>query len=188
MFKKRIFTLRTLLGNTSGLIQALPASINARRRKRINYSFAEKLRLAATAVNGCIYCSYGHTKFAMEAGLTRQEIDQLLKGEVAAVVDESEAPALLFAQHFAESGGKPESRMLFQLYTLYGPELAKDILTYVREIQFGNLCGNTFEAFLSRLKGNAARGSNPVFEILFFLLALPVLGPIHIHMRRKQKG
>ena len=187
MFKKRIFTFRTLTADTFALISGLPASINARRQNRISPAFAEKLRLAATSVNRCVYCSYGHTILAMRAGLTREEIDNLLNGETESSVDEHEAPGLLFAQHYAETAGRPESRMLYQLYTLYGPQQAKDILTYLREIQFGNLCGNTFEAFLNRLKGNAASGSNPVFEAVFFILNLPVLGPLHILMRRGKR-
>jgi len=185
MFKKRIFTIRILAADTGAVIRGLPSSIKARREKRISPSFAEKLRLAATSVNKCIYCSYGHTILAMRAGLTREEIDNLLNGSIEKSADEHEAPGLLFAQHFAETGGRPESRMLYQLYTLYGQERARDILAYLREIQFGNLSGNTFEAFLNRLKGNAAPGSNPLFEALFFIFSLPVFGPLHILVRRK---
>lgn len=187
MFKKRIFTFRTIVSNSLAIITGLPASINARRQKRITPAFAEKLRLAATSVNKCVYCSYGHTILAMRAGLNREEIDHLLNGEIDKSIEEHEAPGLLFAQHFAETGGRPESRMLYQLYTLYGPQQAKDILTYLQEIQFGNLSGNTFEAFLNRFKGNSAQGSNPLFEALFFIISLPFLGPLHILMSRKRR-
>lgn len=187
MFKKRIFTFKTLIINISALISGLPSSIRARRQKRISPVFAEKLRLAATSVNKCVYCTYGHTIIGMRAGLTHEEIEHILTGEIDKSIEEHEAPALLFAQHFAETAGYPESRMLYQLYTLYGPLQAKDILAYLREIQFGNLSGNTFEAFLSRLKGNPAPKSNPLFEAMFFIFSLPVLGPVHIMMRRNRK-
>jgi len=187
MFKKRIFSLQTFSADTAVIIRRLPDSINARRKKRISHAFAERLRLATTSVNGCLYCSYGHTRIAMRAGIAREEIDQLLKGEIGKDVDEFEAPGLLFAQHFAETQGHPEPLMLARLSDIYGTEHARDILTYVREIQFGNLSGNTFEAFLSRLQGNAAPGSNPAFEAIFFILSLPVLGPLHNLIRRKLK-
>lgn len=187
MFKKRIFTFRTFTADVIALISGLPSSVDARRKKRISPVFAEKLRLAATSVNRCAYCSYAHTHLAMKAGIPREEIANLLNRETGKAVSEQEAPGLLFAQHYAETGGRPESRMLYQLYTLYGPENAKDILTYLREIQFGNLCGNTFEAFLNRFKRNAAPKSNPLFEAVFFIFSLPVLGPVHIKMRRKQE-
>lgn len=183
MFKKRIFTLSTLAADGAALVKGMPESIMARRRRGITHAFAEKLRLAATAVNGCVYCTYGHTGLALKAGIAREEIDRLLSREIGSAVDAFEAPGLLFAQHYADNHGRPEPDMLAGLEAAYGPQLARDILVYVREIQFGNLSGNTFEAFLSRTQGDPAPGSNPVFEGLFFLLSLPVLGPLHLAMR-----
>ncbi len=45
-------------------------------------------------------------------------------------------------------------------------------------ITFGNLSGNTFDAFLSRFKGIKAEGSNPFFEFVFFLFGAPFLLPL----------
>jgi AhpD family alkylhydroperoxidase len=185
MFKKRIFTLKTSAAGLAGLVLGLPGSVGARMHKGISHAFAEKLRLATTSVNGCAYCSYTHSMLAMRAGITSNEIDLLLKGELGCEIDSFEAPGLLFTQHYAETGGYPDTGMLLKLKDAYGEILSKDILTFVREIEFANLSGNTFEAFLSRLKGDAAPGSSPLFEGFFFLVSLPILGPLHLAMKLK---
>jgi len=45
-------------------------------------------------------------------------------------------------------------------------------------IFFGNLSGNTFDAFLSRLKGKKAINSNVIFEALFFIINAPFMLPL----------
>ncbi len=183
MFKKRIFTPKTFTLSLIGLVAGLPGSIASRLRKGISHAFAEMLRLATTSVNGCRYCSYVHSKIAMRAGITREEIDLLLKGEIGGEIDSKEAPGLLFAQHYAEYGGKPDKAMISRLIEIYGDKLAKDIITFVREIQFANLSGNTFDAFLSRLKGDPASESSLLFEAFFFIVSLPIQGPVHLAMK-----
>jgi AhpD family alkylhydroperoxidase len=49
--------------------------------------------LAVTEVNGCEMCSYAHTKMALEAGLSNDEIQQMLAGDNWAY----------FPQHFNKS-------------------------------------------------------------------------------------
>jgi AhpD family alkylhydroperoxidase len=183
MFKKRIFTPRTFAEGLAGLVMGLPASIGARMHKGISHAFAEKLRLATTSVNGCVYCSYAHSMIAMRAGITREEIDLLLKGELGCEVGSFEAPGLFFAQHYAETGGNPDSGMLDKLKSAYGDDLSKDIQALVREIQFANLSGNTFDAFLSRLKGDPAADSRLLFEVFFFLVSLPIQGPAYLMIK-----
>ena len=183
MFKKCIFTPKTFTLSLVGLVAGFPGSVASRLRKGISHAFAEKLRLATTSVNGCVYCSFVHSKIAMRAGIAREEIDLLLKGEIGGEIDSFEAPGLLFAQHYAESGGKPDAGMLGRLIEVYGDKLAKDIMTFVREIQFANLSGNTFDAFLSRLKGDPASDGSLLFEFFFFLVSLPIQGPVHLAMK-----
>jgi len=70
------------------------------RSKRISKAFAERIMLAVSAVNGCRYCSYGHVRSALKYGVSSEEVDLLLRGEVGHVASD-EVPALLFAQHYA---------------------------------------------------------------------------------------
>ena len=73
----------------------------------VSFAFRERLMLAVTAVNGCRYCSHYHTKEALKAGLPEDELRKMLDG----VVDDApadELPALLYAQHWAETDGETD--------------------------------------------------------------------------------
>ena len=116
----------------------------------VSFPFRERLMLAVTAVNGCRYCSYYHTQEALKAGLPEGELQKLLVG----VVDDApaeELPALLYAQHWAETDGEPQPAIRRKLVETYGPERAEAIETVLRMIRMGNLFGNTGDYWLYRL-------------------------------------
>jgi len=146
-----------------------------RRRGLVSRTFAERIMLAVTAVNGCRYCSYAHAKWALQSGIEAGELRGFLDGEIDHA-PKKEVPALLFAQHYAESGDRPDPQMIEKLIKTYGPEKARDIMAYIRMITVGNLVGNTFDAFISRLRGAPAPDSRPVNELA--TLALLVFGTI----------
>lgn len=49
----------------------------------ISEGLRERLMLAVTEVNGCRYCSFGHARAALAAGLTQDEVTSLLEGDLA---------------------------------------------------------------------------------------------------------
>ena len=163
-FSKRVYDPGSVLRD----LREIPAYFDefraAVRSKRISKAFAERIMLTVTAVNGCHYCSYHHAKMALKCGVSSEEVDLLLRGEVGHVTPD-EVPALLFAQHYAESGGNPDPSMLQKLVMTYGPDKSDDILAYIRMISLGNLSGNTFDALLSRLQGCPSEGSSLVSEV-----------------------
>ena len=172
-FFTRLYTPNSLLQDFRDILAHFHEFRSAVRSKRISKAFAEKIMLAVTAVNGCRYCSYGHAKTALASGVSQEEVDLLLSGEVGHASPE-EAPALFFAQHYAESDGHPDPEMMQKLVKTYGPEKARDVLAHIRMITLGNLSGNTFDALLSRLRGRPAEGSSMGSELA--TLALLVLG------------
>jgi AhpD family alkylhydroperoxidase len=122
----------------------------AMRGDLVSYPFRERLMLAVTAVNGCRYCSYYHAQEALKAGLPDDELQKLLEG----VVDDApaeELPALLYAQHWAETDGKPDMAARQKLLETYGPQRVEAIETVLHMIRAGNLLGNTADYWLSRL-------------------------------------
>ncbi len=116
----------------------------------IDAAFRERLMLAVTAVNGCRYCSWAHARQALVTGITGDEVKALLTGEVADSPDE-ELPALLYAQHWAESGGQPEPVARVHLVETYNEATVQAIELALRTIQWGHLSGNTFDYILYRL-------------------------------------
>jgi AhpD family alkylhydroperoxidase len=175
-FNKRIYTPRALLATFQWMVVESDEFRSAMHSDRVSKVFSERIMLAVTAVNGCRYCSYAHTRMALQNGLSMDEVQRLLEGEIGHVTPE-EAPALFFAQHYAENGGRPAADALQQLKDVYGPDMAGEILTHIRMITMGNLSGNTFDALFSRLRGAPAEGSTLWSELLV-LLILAVGTPI----------
>jgi AhpD family alkylhydroperoxidase len=124
----------------------------------VSPAFRERLMLAVTAVNGCRYCSYFHTKEALRTGLPEAEIRAMQDGIVDNAPAE-ELPALLYAQHWAESNANPDPDLWQKLIKTYGNERAEAIEVVLRMIRLGNLLGNTADYWLYRLSfGHIAGG------------------------------
>lgn len=119
------------------------------RGEVISPAFRERLMLAVTAVNRCRYCSYAHTKQALIEGISEDEVDALQAGIVEKCPQE-ELPALLYAQHWAETQGRtdPESRV--RMNELYDRRTFDAIELTLQTIQVGNLLGNTLDYILYR--------------------------------------
>lgn len=116
----------------------------------IEAEFRQRLMMAVTEVNGCRYCSYYHSKLALKAGVSREELDALLVGDLNNC-PEAEILALIYAQHWAEKKGQPDQEMKDKLKSEYGEDKFEIINLAVRMINFGNLSGNSFDYFLYRL-------------------------------------
>ena len=116
----------------------------------INKSFQERLMLAVTGVNNCRYCTYYHSRLALEAGITSEELAKILEGTVDNSPKEEQL-ALLYAQHWADQKGNPDQDFKDELINNYGEKKAEIIETAIKTINFGNLMGNTFDYFLYKI-------------------------------------
>ncbi len=154
----------------------------AYRAGRVSKSFAERIMLAVTQVNGCRYCQYGHARVALKSGVTAKEIQYLQNGELGKLPPD-EFDALMFAQHYAETAGNPDPDAWQRLVSAYGLETAVDIMAYIRMIMIGNLAGNTLDAFLSRLKGAPADGSSLGQELSVLLGSVVVIPASFVRQR-----
>ncbi len=150
-FNKRTYSsFREVIGDIKFLIKNHGQIKDLNRGKLISKKMQERLMLAVTAVNGCRYCTYYHTKLALESGVTNQELDTLLNGSVESSPSE-EKLALLYAQHWADQAGKPDQEFKEKINKTYGPQKAEVINLAIRTINFGNLMGNTFDYLLYKL-------------------------------------
>jgi len=149
-FPKRCYRPRTFVRDLRRILASMKDFRDTARSRRVSRAFAEKIMLAVTAVNGCRYCAYGHSRWALQAGVAPDEVKRLLANELGEFPEE-EAVALAFAQHWAETGGEPELEAERRFYAYYGQRVSDDILNWMRMIQMGNLLGNTFDALLWRL-------------------------------------
>jgi len=116
----------------------------------IEKSFRERLMLAVTSVNQCRYCSFVHSKMAFTEGIPLGEIHELCDGTLDKCPEE-EVPALLYAQHWAESEGKPEPEIYQRILNIYGEDKTRSIELLIRMINTANLVGNTLDLILYKL-------------------------------------
>ena len=163
------------------LYQALRTAGAFRKAKQsgsLSLQLQERLMLAVTEVNGCALCSYGHSRMALEAGLSGQEIEDLLGGQTDGAPKE-ELPAILFAQHYADTRGRPTAAAWAQLVSRYGQPQAAGMLGAVRMITVGNTWGIPTGSLLARLtkkeKYHIDTRSSVGYELVMLLLLLPFL-------------
>jgi AhpD family alkylhydroperoxidase len=118
--------------------------------KLITPAFRERLMLVVTSVHQCRYCSYAHAREALSKGISREEIEALGQRMFEGSPSE-EVPALLYAQHWAESNGEPETSVREQVAAQYGEQVVRLMELALRMIRVGNLSGNTFDYLLYRI-------------------------------------
>ncbi|MCK9309152.1 MAG: carboxymuconolactone decarboxylase family protein [Candidatus Cloacimonetes bacterium] len=186
-FKKRIYTPGVLAGDIWFLLTNIGGFAAAKKNEKLSRVFIEKIMSVVTAVNGCVYCSWFHAKESSSAGMSQSEIDNLFKLQFDTEADEYELPALKYAQHFAETERKPDPQEKTAFVNFYGAKTAWEIMLFIRLIFWGNLLGNTYDAFLSRLKGHPAPNSNAIFEFFFFIFAFPLLFPASLLLKKDSK-
>jgi len=144
------------------LLINIPFMIKSKRKKLISKQFSEKIMLVVTSVNGCTYCEWFHAKMARKSGISNAEVHDLLNSQF-------------------------NVSMKQDLLKFYGKTKARAIELNIRTIWFGNLSGNTFDAYRSRREGKKAQNSNVIFEFIFYLLSYPILSPLVPILKKRKK-
>jgi AhpD family alkylhydroperoxidase len=116
--------------------------------------FRERIMLAVTQVNKCSFCTWYHSREALKAGLDDNEIKNLLSAEFDGV-PEKQQPAILFAQHWADTHGVPDKEAEEKFQAAYTPKELKMIYLSLYFISIGNYTGGFFENIFSKKSGNA---------------------------------
>lgn len=141
---------------------------------------SERIMLAVTQVNGCAVCSYAHTRWALDMGLAETEVRGLLSG-VADSAPTDELAGLAYAQHYADSRGRPDPAAWSQLTDIYGEDRAQCVLRATRVIMWGNATGIPLSALLARLRGTPDAHSSLGYEVLTGLGSVVVLPVALVH-------
>lgn len=152
----------------------------AKRKKELSAEFIERIMLAVTEVNGCEICSYAHTKMALEAGMSGEEIQNMLVGIMTSVPSD-EIQAVLFAQHYADSRGNPTKETWLRIVKNYGFSKAYGILGAVRMIMIGNAYGIPWSSFVNRLKGRPDKRSSLGYEIKVMIIGSLIIPLAMVH-------
>lgn len=174
--KAKIFTPSVFYKHLKISIENFSELRESRKTGNVSKAFSEKIMLAVTQVNGCRYCNYVHTKSAIDAGASEEEINAMLNGELGNIGND-ESLALMFAQHYADTNGMPDKNTYFNFVLHYGEQKAADILANIKVIMAANIHGIALDALQSRFKGKKMKDSKLSNELgisLGILVLLPV--------------
>jgi len=116
--------LAFLFCNTGNIIAAI-------RNKELGKVFMKKVMTVDTAVNGCTYSTWFHTKQAVTSGISETEVRNMLNLQFKADASDFDVTALLFAQHYAETNRKPDKNMTKRLFDFYGDKTAKHVISMI---------------------------------------------------------
>ncbi|MDK2860785.1 MAG: hypothetical protein PWP25_1971 [Sphaerochaeta sp.] len=177
---KRKFTVRDLYRGILLVPEAVSGLKYNRKNKVVSFELLERMQLAVTEVNGCAACSYAHTQMALKQGISSEEIYSLLSGD-GSLIRPEEGKAIMFAQHFADTGGSPDMETYRMIEETYGINEARVMLSAIRMMQVGNIYGIPFSAFISRLKGHPYHGSSLFYELGMQVLSVVLLPIALLH-------
>lgn len=172
----RLYTYKEVFSILKNAFRSMSDFSEARQTGLLPEDQAERIMLAVTQVNQCAMCAYGHSRWALEAGLSQQEVDYLLAG-VQAGIPPAQAASVLFAQHYADSRGKPACAAWQNLVQREGRKKALAELGAMRMIMTGNALGIAAGSLKGRLQagGKGDPRSSAGYE-LGLLALLPLLG------------
>lgn len=173
---KRVFTIKEQLRNIYYASKSFVILKRSKKYKLMNKKLKERIMLSITEVNGCSLCSFVHTKIALSAGMSKEDIKEILDGNHLNIPVE-DAVAVIFAQHFASSKEQPDTKAIERIVEDYGYKKAELILAACNVITMTNGMGISMDNFYQRLLFNRDKNSNilnellnPLFTMLFFPL------------------
>ena len=172
---RKLFSVGEAYMNLYYAFCSMPSFRHARKTNLLSEEWMERIMLAVTEVNKCAMCSYAHTKIALEAGLEKEEIRAMLAGDLSGAKQE-ELAALLFAQHYADTRGKPSAEAWQAIVEQYGYETGLGILGAIRMITVGNTYGIPSGNLLSRLTGRPLDPRSRLgYELAMLFTLIPFL-------------
>lgn len=170
---RKLFTISEIYQNIYKAIISRKDFNNAIKNNLISNQFKERIMLAVTEVNKCDMCSYAHTKAALDSGMSGEEIQKILMGDLKEA-PEDEIKGILFAQHYADFRGEPDSETWISLVKEYGKDKALGVLGVIRIIMVGNSLGIPLGSLKNRFKNQPDPRSSIGYELLVLLLTVPL--------------
>jgi len=176
-FRKRTFSLPLYTRSLAAVMTASPVLVRALIRPRISRALREQVMLGVTSVNDCRYCNWGHTALALRNGVDLAALRQTLGSGSLSTDSTPDQVAILYAQHVASQHGDADPGAERALAAAWTPDEQAEIKAYITAITFGNLTGNSADAWLARLHGIPVEDGHPAGEAIAALAGLPALLP-----------
>jgi len=173
-YNKRMYSIKETFYFVGDALRTAKHLQRAKKEGAIEDDFITRIMLAVTEVNGCEVCSYYHTGEALKHGMPEDEIQGMLSGSLENA-SAYEGIGLLFAQHYAETKGKPAQEAWNRLLAVYGIKTAHAVLGAARFIMVGNTYGIAWGLLKKRLQGKPHKKSSFLYETALLLSLLPFL-------------
>jgi len=174
--QERAFSLGYHLVLISRAAPAFVALRLMRKHKVLNLKWRERIMLAVTEVNNCAMCSYMHTKISLKAGMSPEEIKNILAGELKDV-PANEVTSVMFAKDYAANKEEIDPSFKNKLEQEYGKTKAFAICKACQMITMTNSMGINMKHLRDTLMFKHKKGSNVLNEILVPLSTM-ILFPI----------
>ena len=160
-FRKRTFSLALYVRSLTAVMNASPVLVRALISPRISRALREQVMLAVTEVNDCRYCHWGHTALALRNGVDLAALRQTLGSGSLSADSTPDEIAILYAQHVASGHGDADPGAERALAAAWTPAEQAEIKAYITAITFGNLVGNSADAWLARLRKIPVEDGHP---------------------------
>jgi AhpD family alkylhydroperoxidase len=183
-FRKRTFSLPQYARSLAAVMTASPVLVRALIRPRISPALREQVMLAVTSVNDCRYCHWGHTVLARRHGVDVAALRQTLGSGSLSADSTPDEVAIWYAQHVASKQGDADPGAERALAAAWTPAEQAEIKAYITAITFGNLVGNSADAWLARLRRIPVEGGHPAGEAIAALAGFPALLSVWAWSRR----
>ncbi|QMS85079.1 carboxymuconolactone decarboxylase family protein [Candidatus Xianfuyuplasma coldseepsis] len=179
--QSRVFSIKEQLQNIVCASKSFVLLRSKRRTGLMNKKLKERIMLAVTEVNGCQMCSFVHTKIALQSGMTKEQIQEILNGDTSNIPVE-DAVAVLFGQHFADQKEDPTDDAIYRLVDEYGFEKAELIVAVCNMITMTNGMGISMDHLWRRIRFKSVAQSRFLYELFNPLLTMflfPVFSLFH---------
>jgi hypothetical protein len=99
---------------------------------------------------------------ALANAVDLDQLRQLLDSGTFDNVDERDAVAILFAQHFADTARRPSDEARAALARKFNAYQRLEIMAYIHAIYLANLSANSVDAWLERLRSKKSSNGTAV--------------------------
>ncbi len=171
-YRKRTITAREFIGSMCSLVGDAPTIYGIWGKHELDPGFREELMLAVAKQNDCRYCSWAHQEWATVAGIPDEELAQMEQVDPEGF-DRSKWVAISYVRAYVAGKFGSVPRELHQeMRDNYTAHQIKEIELVARIMDIANRGANTWDAMLSRLKGNPAADSHILDEAVLSILCL----------------
>ncbi len=190
IFRKKTYTLDRFGRDLGWLLGHLDDLLAVYLGGRIEPELREAIMVGVAYENACRWCGFMHSEWARETGLSDEDLREATELEPPAMAPSKRAAVVYARRRAAQDFADPDSLDArdTQLGDHFDARIRDLIEAVARLMNTANLMANSFDALLSRLRGQPAPHSRLGDELVFgalFALGVP-MGGLGLAILRKK--